>query len=456
MLTLFLSMIKHFTKIIIFAVILSLAASCEKKKENNTSLYAVLLGAFSSRQAKPKTITFAANPYSFPTRTAITTITPTITGSVSGCNATPELPKGLTIEPVTCAISGSPLVPQTAATYSISASGASTSISLTITRAVGTFAASPYSFPRGTAITTITPTITSSLGGCTATPELPKGLIIDPATCAISGTPLVPQTAGTYTVSASDVSASISLTVTPAVGPLTIRTLGADGPNSMAFGNNIYVGVMVSGANRIITSTDTITWTERVAPQLNPWRSVTFGNGTFVAVADTGANRVMTSTDGINWTLRTAAAAVGWYCVGFGNGVFVAGSYTGTSPNQIMTSPDGITWTARATPFNNVGLENISYQNGQFWGASEVGNPKSVTSTDGITWTNGNIANKTWSGYAFGNGKYLTAALKDVNGNGEVSSSTDAITWTTPATITGVPKNAPSKLSFGQIGRAHV
>jgi hypothetical protein len=70
----------------------------------------------------------------------------------------------------------------------------------------------------------------------------------------------------------------------------------------------------------------------------NEWFCVTYGNGIFVAVAATGTgNRVMTSSDGITWTARTSAGDNSWYGVTYGNGVFVAVSGTGTG-NRVMSS----------------------------------------------------------------------------------------------------------------------
>ena len=45
----------------------------------------------------------------------------------------------------------------------------------------------------------------------------------------------------------------------------------------------------------------------------------------FVAVSSEGGNRVMTSSDGITWTARSAAGNNDfWYSVTYGNGLFVA------------------------------------------------------------------------------------------------------------------------------------
>ena len=75
-----------------------------------------------------------------------------------------------------------------------------------------------------------------------------------------------------------------------------------------SFDRNLYVAVANSGTNnRIMTSSDSITWTSRTSPADNNWTSVIYSKelGLFVAVANSGSNnRIMTSPDGITWTLR--------------------------------------------------------------------------------------------------------------------------------------------------------
>lgn len=93
----------------------------------------------------------------------------------------------------------------------------------------------------------------------------------------------------------------------------------------------------------------TLEWTERTAPT-STWRDIAYSPSLnlYVAVADVGTDRVMTSTDGITWFARTASdTAAGWRSVTWSPALnlFVAVAYTGT--NRIMTSPNGVTWTTR-------------------------------------------------------------------------------------------------------------
>jgi len=62
-----------------------------------------------------------------------------------------------------------------------------------------------------------------------------------------------------------------------------------------------------------------------------------YGGGKFVAVANSGSNRVMTSTDGITWAGHSAADTSGWSSVTYGNGLYVAVASNG-SGSRVMTS----------------------------------------------------------------------------------------------------------------------
>ena len=80
-----------------------------------------------------------------------------------------------------------------------------------------------------------------------------------------------------------------------------------------------------------------VSWTTQSAHS-NQWLSVTYGDSLFVAVSwNTSTNQVMSSSDGITWTPRVAAQANDWRSVTYGGGLFVAVSVNGT--HRVMTSP---------------------------------------------------------------------------------------------------------------------
>jgi hypothetical protein len=67
--------------------------------------------------------------------------------------------------------------------------------------------------------------------------------------------------------------------------------------------------------NRIVTSTDGVTWVVRPSPADNSWNSVVWSPslGVFVAVAYAGTVRSMYSSDGITWRLvATTVPALQW------------------------------------------------------------------------------------------------------------------------------------------------
>jgi len=196
--------------------------------------------------------------------------------------------------------------------------------------------------------------------------------------------------------------------------------------NAVTFGNGVFVAVANSGVTYVMTSTNGILWTARLAAATSDWYAVTFGAGKFVAVASNGTQNVMTSTDGITWSLQTAANGNSWNGICYGAGLFVAISYDGTL-NQVMTSPDGVTWTARVTPENNQ-WRSIVFANGLFVAVADSGTHRVMTSPDGITWTTRTAsAASEWYSITFGNSTFVAVAY---SGSTRVMTSPDGITWT--------------------------
>ena len=169
----------------------------------------------------PSALTFVGSPYTYTQNTAITTATPTFSGTATSCSSSPALPAGLTIDNTTCAISGTPTTTQAATSYTITVSNAigSTTASINITVSAPppapsalTYSSSSYTFKRNASITTITPTVTGTVTSCSAAPALPAGLSIDNTTCAITGTPTVNQGTTSYTITASNAGGSTTAT----------------------------------------------------------------------------------------------------------------------------------------------------------------------------------------------------------------------------------------------------
>lgn len=176
-------------------------------------------------------LAFAGSPFTYTKGTAITAVTPTNTGGiVVSCTSSPTLPAGLTLS-ATCGITGTPTVVASTASYTITATNTGGADSVTITVTVNdllpvlTFAGSPYTWTRGTAIAATNPTNTGgTVISCTSTPSMPAGISLS-ATCGMTGTPTVAQTATTYTINATNSAGTatntISITVNNNVPAIT-------------------------------------------------------------------------------------------------------------------------------------------------------------------------------------------------------------------------------------------
>ena len=200
--------------------------------------------------------------------------------------------------------------------------------------------------------------------------------------------------------------------------------------NGVTFGNGTFVAVSPTGTNRVMTSTDGISWTPRSVPA-SSWTSVTFGNGMFVAVAGFGTDRIMTSPDGVTWTTR-GSSTDSWSGITYGNNTFVAVGMGAT--NRVMTSTDGITWTNRSVPTGGIQQWSaVTWGNNKFVAISGTGfNDRVMTSPDGVTWTYAQaIHNGNWSGIAYGNNLFVATATNPGGMSSDyLMTSSDGITWT--------------------------
>ena len=143
--------------------------------------------------------------------TTITTLTPSNTGgAASGYSINTALPAGLTFNPNTGVISGTPTTVTATTTYTITATNSASSNSASITLTVNpkppviTYP-TPVSYAVNVALSII-PTNTS--GGTTAysiSPALPAGITISTSTGVISGTATSAAAAANYTVTATNV-----------------------------------------------------------------------------------------------------------------------------------------------------------------------------------------------------------------------------------------------------------
>ena len=211
---------------------------------------------------------------------------------------------------------------------------------------------------------------------------------------------------------------------------------------SITSGNNLFVAVGQGGtiSNRIITSSNGITWTPRTSPNENLWTSIVWGNNQFVAVSKTGtSNRVMTSPDGITWTQKTTPADSNWTSVAFGNNIFVAVASSGTEGRVMRSSDMGETWAVRAAALESWISVIWSSQLNIFIAANNSATQNRImTSPDGLTWTMRVTSGAIIDYSCLCNSPQLNIIVGGSNGAGlsnlyyhnKISTSVNGINWT--------------------------
>lgn len=175
----------------------------------------------------PSGLSYPAHP-AFTINAAITTLAPTVTGTVTTYSISPALTAGLAIDAATGQISGTPTVLAAATNYTVTATNAGGNTTATVTIAVNdalavvSYSSAAVSYSVGTVAANLAPTVT---GGQTLSwsvdPALPAGLTLDPATGIIGGLPSVASARATYRVTAhnsgGDSHADIALSVSSGV-----------------------------------------------------------------------------------------------------------------------------------------------------------------------------------------------------------------------------------------------
>ena len=183
-----------------------------------------------------------------------------------------------------------------------------------------------------------------------------------------------------------------------------------------------YGFITTTNTNRVMysRSSDASTWIEvNLGSTLGSleWYGLCWSPelGIFVATANNNSNgiNVMTSRNGINWTPQVGSSTNGWVgvCWSPERGLFVAVAYGGTN-QRIMTSEDGKTWITNTQILQyNLQLWNVCWcselklfvaigsdKNGDGMATSGIHTYGVITSPNGKTWTQINLANvSSWS-----------------------------------------------------------
>lgn len=189
--------------------------------------------------AAPADLGYAVNPAVYRRGTAIAENAPHSSGgAVAAYGVSPALPAGLSLDPVTGVLSGTPLAIAPQASYTVTATnaGGSATCALVLTVTDAPPSGLAYGMPKGTYTkgVPIAPNAPTSAGGAVAgysvSPALPAGLALDPKTGVISGTPSAVVARFTYTVTASNGGGS-------AACPLEIAVVDA-APGALSYAAN--------------------------------------------------------------------------------------------------------------------------------------------------------------------------------------------------------------------------
>ncbi len=214
----------------------------------------------------PTALAYPINPGNYTKGLAIIPNAPTIGGgAVTAFSVSPALPAGLNLNTVNGLISGTPTVAMPSANYVVMASnaGGSTTTTLTITVIDSAilpptglvYSTNPAFYIQGIGITPNMPTVSG--GGASSfkvSPSLPGGLVLNPVSGVISGTPTTASASAAYAVTASNPGGSITAALIISVtAPPTISSFNAS-PGSIALGQSSTLSWSVSGATSLSIS----------------------------------------------------------------------------------------------------------------------------------------------------------------------------------------------------------
>ncbi len=199
-----------------------------------------MLNAFEIKEnilAAPTNLTYNS-PNTYTKNSAITPLSPTVTGLGITYSVSPELPAGLSISTSTGVISGTPTTATSLATYTVSATNNGGDTTFGVLIGVNNIAPSslsynsPNNFIRNTSITPLTPTVSGEGITYSVSPALPSGLSLDASTGIISGTPNATSTQTTYTVTATNSGGSTTFDIAIKVNQVIPTNLSYTTPNN--------------------------------------------------------------------------------------------------------------------------------------------------------------------------------------------------------------------------------
>lgn len=204
-------------------------------------------------------------------------------------------------------------------------------------------------------------------------------------------------------------------------------------------GYNLFIasGYNASNQNRLATSTDGITYTNRLS------YAAASGMSAYSAVLNrvvhTTGSGIRYSNDGINWS-NTNLTTGDYNGVAYSPslGRFAALLYSSTGPSGAAYSADGITWTVTSLPTTgSIFYVCLTWASGinKFVAVPYIGG-QVATSSDGITWTKTAITSSEWKNVIWVQELGLLVAVSQTSPF--LATSPDGTTWTNRS----VPSNS--------------
>ncbi len=192
---------------------------------------------------------------------------------------------------------------------------------------------------------------------------------------------------------------------------------GGDDP-SLLRGVGYGDGTFIAVGNRIMTSTDGIEWTTRVADTGSFLSDVVWADGLWVAAGGNGL-RLRSTDGGATFTDPAPYVAGHFRSIDTGNGAFVAVGATSGDAGLSSTTTDGVHWTDH---IGGPALAQVAFGADMFVAVGSGG--RVSISTDGMSWDERTLGSGGLQDVAFANGEWM------VHGGSSYWTSTDASTWT--------------------------
>jgi hypothetical protein len=180
----------------------------------------------------PSELSYSTGTLNLTVGTPMSPLTPTVKGIVSIYSISPNLPAGLSLNPISGVLSGTPVFSISSTKYNIKASNSTGSVPFEIYLSVTllkpsnfSYQSTSYNFVVGNLITSISPSINGTVEAYSISPILDNGLVFSSSSGIISGTPNLAQSSKEYTLTASNSGGSVTFKLSIVILPIAPSNL---------------------------------------------------------------------------------------------------------------------------------------------------------------------------------------------------------------------------------------